>query len=58
MTYGIATWASGGDHRGALLLTGSYFIVGLFVLFGVNVLRGRRAALRAERPAIASRQAQ
>ena len=57
MTYGIATWASGGDHRSALLLTGSYFIAGLFVLFGVNVLRGRRAALRAERSAMASRQA-
>lgn len=49
MTYGIATWVSDGDHRSALLLTGSYFVVGLLLLFGVNVLRGRRAALRAAR---------
>jgi len=56
MTYGIATWVSGGDHRSALLLTGSYFVVGLLLLFGVNVLRGRRAALRAARlDAVASR---
>lgn len=47
LTYGAFTWASGGDHRGALLLTGSYFIVGLLLLAGVNVSRGRRAALRA-----------
>ncbi|MDP2171536.1 MAG: MFS transporter [Rhodocyclaceae bacterium] len=49
MTYGIATWASGGDHRSALLLTGSYFLIGLLLLAGVNVVRGRRAALRDER---------
>ncbi|MFN6961070.1 MAG: MFS transporter [Rhodocyclaceae bacterium] len=47
LTYGAFTWASGGDHRGALLLTGGYFIVGLLLLAGVNVPRGRRAALRA-----------
>ena len=40
MTYGIATWASGGDHRGALLLTGAYFIAGLLLLPGVNIVRG------------------
>lgn len=56
MTYGIATWVSGGDHRSALLLTGSYFVVGLFLLSGVKVVRGRRAALRAARlDAVASR---
>lgn len=49
LTYGVATWISGGDHRGALLLTGSYFVVGLILLFAVNVPRGRRAALAAAR---------
>jgi UMF1 family MFS transporter len=46
MTYGVAAWASGGNHRLAMLFTGVYFLIGLAVLFGVNVQRGRRAALR------------
>lgn len=46
MTYGAAVWASGGDHRLAMLFTGAYFLVGLAVLLGVDVQRGRRAALR------------
>jgi MFS transporter, UMF1 family len=49
LTYGITSWVSKGDHRTALLLTGSYFIVGLFLLSGVDMLRGRRAALRSGR---------
>lgn len=49
LTYGLASWVTGGDHRQALLLTGSYFLVGLVLLYGVNVVRGRRAALRADR---------
>ncbi len=56
LTYGSVTWLSGGDHRTALLLTGSYFIIGLYLLAGVKVPRGRRAALRAARQdAVASR---
>ena len=47
LTYGATTWLTGGDHRRALLLTGAYFVVGLILLAGVNVARGRRAALRA-----------
>ncbi len=46
MTYGLVSWISGGDHRLAILITGSYFLVGLVILRGVKVLRGRRAALR------------
>jgi UMF1 family MFS transporter len=46
ITYGLASWLSRGDHRLAILVTGSYFVVGLALLGGVNVLRGRRAALR------------
>jgi UMF1 family MFS transporter len=47
LTYGATTWLTQGDHRRALLLTGAYFVVGLILLAGVNVARGRRAALRA-----------
>jgi len=43
------SWVSGGDHRLAMLLTGSYFVIGLVILMGVNVRRGRRAALRGHR---------
>lgn len=49
LTYGLATWLSGGDHRRAILITGSYFVIGLALLGGIRVSRGRRAALRAER---------
>ena len=45
LTYGAVTWISGGDHRLAILVTGSYFIVGLFILAGVDAERGRQAAL-------------
>ncbi len=46
ITYGLTSWLSQGDHRLAILVTGSYFVVGLMLLGGVDVLRGRRAALR------------
>ncbi|MDP2831955.1 MAG: MFS transporter [Pseudomonadota bacterium] len=46
LSYGLTTWLTGGDHRRALLLTGGYFVVGLILLSGVRVGRGRRAALR------------
>ena len=44
LTYGAATWISGGDHRTAMLITGAYFVIGLALLAGVNVRRGREAA--------------
>ena len=46
ITYGLTNWLSQGDHRLAILVTGSYFVVGLVLLGGVDALRGRRAALR------------
>lgn len=49
LTYGLATWFTGGDHRNALLLTSVYFVIGLILLTGVRAGRGRRAALHAER---------
>jgi len=51
LTYGVTTWLTGGDHRRALLFTGGYFVAGLLLLAGVQVGRGRRAALRSERMA-------
>jgi len=46
VTYGVVSWVTHGDHRLAMLITGSYFVVGLLILAGVDVKRGRRAALR------------
>ncbi len=45
MTYGLTSWLSAGDHRLAILITGSYFVLGLLILAGVDLARGRRAAL-------------
>lgn len=45
LTYGFISWISHGDHRLAILSTGSYFVIGLMILFGVNLGRGRAAAL-------------
>ncbi|RMH86086.1 MFS transporter [Pseudomonas sp. AOB-7] len=45
MTYGLTSWLSGGDHRLAMLITGSYFVIGLLILASVDLERGRRAAL-------------
>ncbi|MEY5098114.1 MAG: hypothetical protein RJA36_833 [Pseudomonadota bacterium] len=45
LTYGAVSWLSAGDHRLAILATGSYFVVGLLLLAGVDTERGRRAAL-------------
>lgn len=45
LTYGLVSWISGGDHRLAILMTGSYFLVGLVLLRGVNAERGRHSAL-------------
>ncbi len=49
LSYGAITWLTDGDHRRALLFTGSYFVGGLLLLSGVSISRGRRAALQAER---------
>lgn len=44
LTYGAVTWITAGDHRLAMLVTGGYFVVGLAILAGIDVERGRRAA--------------
>lgn len=45
LTYGSVTWLSGGNHKLAMLITGSYFVAGLLLLLAVDTERGRRAAL-------------
>jgi MFS transporter, UMF1 family len=44
LTYGVVTWITAGNHRLAILVTGAYFVIGLAILAGVDVERGRRAA--------------
>lgn len=41
LTYGAVTWATGGNHRLAILLTGAFFVVALIVLAFVSERRGR-----------------
>jgi UMF1 family MFS transporter len=45
VTYGWVSWISGGDHRLAMLISGVYFVIGLFILSSVNADRGRDAAI-------------
>jgi len=48
LTYGAVTWIFAGNHRLGILAVGVYFVVGLILLVGIDVERGRRAALRTE----------
>ncbi len=45
LTYGLATWITGGNHRVAILCVGAYFVIGLVLLRGIDMQRGRAAAL-------------
>ncbi len=47
LTYGAVTWIFAGNHRLGILATGVYFVLGLATLLGLDVERGRRAALSA-----------
>jgi UMF1 family MFS transporter len=47
VTYGAVTWVTLGDHRFAMLVTGVFFVIGMGILAGLDVARGRRAALEA-----------
>ena len=46
LTYGVTSWLTQGNHRQALLITGSYFVAGLWTLRSVQAARGHRAARR------------
>jgi MFS transporter, UMF1 family len=48
LTYGAITWITQGNHRVAMLVTGLFFVIGLAILAGLDVARGRRAALMDE----------
>jgi UMF1 family MFS transporter len=48
ITYGTVSWISSGDHRLAMLITGVYFVIGLVILIGIDIKRGRNAALESD----------
>lgn len=45
VTYGVVSWMTGGNHRISMLVTSGFFVVGLAILRGIDVERGRRAAV-------------
>ena len=45
LTYGVVTWIFAGNHRLGILAVGAYFVIGLALLRGIDIERGRRAAL-------------
>jgi len=45
LTYGLVTWIFVGDHRLGILSVGVYFVIGLVLLSGLNIERGRTTAL-------------
>ncbi|HSA90520.1 MAG TPA: MFS transporter [Burkholderiales bacterium] len=45
LTYGAVTLAFPGNHRLGIFVTGLYFVIGLALLRGIDVERGRLAAL-------------
>lgn len=47
LTYGLVTWITNNSQRTAMLVTGLFFIAGLFLLTRIDFERGRHAA-RAE----------
>jgi len=49
VTYGLVTWLTAGNHRLAILITGLFFVGGLVMLVGLNVERGRQAAIASAR---------
>jgi len=48
LTYGAVTWIFAGEHRLGILAVGAYFVIGLALLPGLDVERGRRAALQSD----------
>ena len=47
LTYGTVTWVFAGNHRLGILATGVYFVIGLALLWRIDMERGRAAALAA-----------
>jgi MFS transporter, UMF1 family len=44
LTYGAVSWASGGNHRLAMLITGVFFVAAIIALTRIDEARGRAAA--------------
>jgi UMF1 family MFS transporter len=49
LSYGAVTWLTDNDHRAAMLITGTFFVLGLAVLASVDPERGRRAVSESAR---------
>jgi UMF1 family MFS transporter len=45
LVYGLVTWMTAGNHRLAILVTGLFFVLGLLLLRGIDMTRGRAVAL-------------
>jgi UMF1 family MFS transporter len=43
-TYGLVTWLSNNNHRLAILISGTYFVLGLVLLFRIDLQKGRKLA--------------
>lgn len=50
VTYGAVTWATGGNHRLAILVTGVFFIIAIALLAAVDEHRGHAAATAPKAP--------
>ena len=46
ITYGAVTWLFSGNHRLGIFAVGVYFVAGLVLLAGIDIERGRAAALK------------
>jgi UMF1 family MFS transporter len=44
LTYGVVTWLTDNNHRLAIAVTGSFFVIGLIVLARIDIERGREVA--------------
>ena len=51
LTYGLINWLTAGNHRIAILSTGAFFVLGLWLLRPINVQRGIARAQKLESPA-------
>jgi MFS transporter, UMF1 family len=47
LSYGLVTWATGGNHRLGIVSTGAFFVLGIWLLRRVDVARGEALAQRA-----------
>ena len=50
LVYGLVTWVTAGNHRLAILATGSFFVLGLVLLRAIDVERGHAAARAGDAP--------